>query len=501
MATLSSNNEENSKENQHTADIKEELEDTLLQQDVLCDSCMDSPSTALKSCLTCMVSYCEAHLRPHLENAKFQNHRLVDPLHDFDCQACEVHQLPLKRFCLMDGRCVCLDCESQEHEGHATASLEEARTQIETELQKKHKEISQSASAAEKAIGKLQDNNDLIKSSVQEVCVIAEQQFTRLHTTVEEARQGVMEGLEGEQKRALKQAEGIQAHLEQRRAELMKTLAQMNKLSKNKCDVDFLQEYSEWTKRELDACVPSVHINRMDHLTSYVQVVTDATQELCELILSTYKEKLKTICSSGNKSSIPESSLSPLPDPETREDFLKYTRSLTFDPDTTHNFLRLMEGNRKLTNTSPWQHSYPDHPSRFEYWRQAISLESLYLGRHYIEAELSGEGAHVGVTYKSIDRKGEESTSCITGNDFSWCMGRNSRGFSAWHASVETVLEVADITRIGLYLDFNRGSVSFYNVTGPVKLLHTYTADFIEPLYITVWLSKKDNVVSLVDAK
>ncbi|XP_051243890.1 tripartite motif-containing protein 16-like isoform X1 [Dicentrarchus labrax] len=505
MATLSSNNEENLKESQHNTDVNEEPRDpsidTLLPQDVLCDSCMDSPSKALKSCLTCLVSYCEAHLRPHLENTKFQNHRLVDPLHDIDCRTCEVHQLPLERFCLMDGCCVCLDCENQEHEGHMTASVGEARTQIEAKLQKKQEEISQSASAAEKAIGKLQSNNDLIKSSVQEVCVIIEQQFARLQTAVEEARKGAAEVLEGEQRQALKQAEGIQAHLEQRRTELMKTLAHMNKLSRSKSDVDFLQEYSEWKKGMADVCLPTVYINRMDHLTSYVQVVTDATQELCDLILSSYREKLNLIWKSGTKSPMSESQASPLPVPETREDFLKYTRSLTFDPDTTHHFLRVMENNRKLTNTSPWQHSYPEHPSRFEYWRQAMTSDSLYLGRHYIEAELSGEGAHVGLTYKSIDRKGEQSTSCISGNDFSWCVGRNSRGFFAWHAGVEVPLEVTDITRVGLYVDFHQSSVSFYDVTGPMRLLHKYTADFIEPLYVTAWLSKKDNVVSLVDAK
>ncbi len=108
-----------------------ETSDTTPPQDVLCDSCMDAPSKALKSCLTCLVSYCEAHLRPHLENAKFQNHRLVDPLHDIDCRTCEGHQLPLERFCLTDGVCMCLDCENQEHEGHTTASVGEARTQIE----------------------------------------------------------------------------------------------------------------------------------------------------------------------------------------------------------------------------------------------------------------------------------------------------------------------------------------------------------------------------------
>ena len=138
MATLSSHSEEELEERQHNESIKEELEDptvqafdTLLLQDVLCDSCIDNPGKASKSCLTCMVSFCEAHLRPHLEKANFQNHRLVDPLHEIDCQTCEVHQIPLKSFCLVDSCCVCLDCESEEHKGHITASLGDARTQIE----------------------------------------------------------------------------------------------------------------------------------------------------------------------------------------------------------------------------------------------------------------------------------------------------------------------------------------------------------------------------------
>ncbi|CAJ1075119.1 tripartite motif-containing protein 16-like [Xyrichtys novacula] len=512
MATLSSN-EEAVEENQlSTEEAKEEangpgdptpkISETLLPEDVLCDSCMDGPSKAFKSCLTCLVSYCEAHLRPHLENAKFQNHRLVDPLHDIDCRTCEVHHLPVERFCLMDGCCVCPDCETQEHQGHTAASVGEARVQVEAELQKKQEEIIQSAAATERAIEKLQSKNGLIKSSVQEVCVVVEEQFNKLQMTVEEARKGALEVLEGEKRRALKQAEGIQAHLEQRSTELKKTLAQMNKLSKCKSDVDFLQEYSEWKKRFADVCLPAANINRMGYLTSYVQVVTDATQEMCDLILSSYREKLNLVWKSCTKSPVPESpAASSLPDPETREDFLKYMRSLTFDPDTTHNFFRVREDNRKLTNTSPWQHSYPDHPARFQHWRQAMTLESLYLGRHYIEAELRGEGAHVGVTYKSIDRKGEQSTSCITGNDFSWCVGRNSRGFFTWHDGAEIRLEVSDITKIGLYIDFEKGTLSFYNISDAMKLLHKYMADFSEPVYIVTWLSKKDNMVALLNVK
>lgn len=133
MAGFSITTEENRKENQDRDSLKLEVESQLqnTQPEVLCDSCMDSPSKAVKSCLTCLVSFCDAHLRPHLEKAKFLTHTLVDPLHEIDGQICEVHRLPLTSFCLQDGCCVCLDCESQEHGGHQTKTVEAARTQIE----------------------------------------------------------------------------------------------------------------------------------------------------------------------------------------------------------------------------------------------------------------------------------------------------------------------------------------------------------------------------------
>lgn len=158
MATISSISEEDQQESQQ--ERKERLPST---EDVLCDSCIDTPSRALKSCLTCLVSYCNSHLRPHLENVKFQSHRLVEPLHDIDCHTCDVHRLPFDRFCLTDSSCLCQDCEREVHDGHTTASAEEARAKIKIELQEKEADISQSVAEAEKAIGKLQGNNDTMK--------------------------------------------------------------------------------------------------------------------------------------------------------------------------------------------------------------------------------------------------------------------------------------------------------------------------------------------------
>nr|XP_020460261.1 tripartite motif-containing protein 16-like protein [Monopterus albus] len=473
--------------------------------DVLCDSCIESPRRALKSCLTCLVSYCETHLRPHLENPKFQNHRLVEPLRDIERRTCESHKWPLELFCCEDACCVCQDCLTEDHRGHNAVPVLEARTSIEKELSKKQTEMAKTMTAAENAISKLQLNTVSIEQSVAEVQAVIESQFEELQAMVEKAKKEVTEILEGEQKQALKQAEGIRVHLEQRCTELKKAQTQVEKLSKNKNDVDFLQEYSVWKKEASDISLPGVYIGLMDRLKSFSRVIVDSTQELCAMLLSSYIEKVKETCKNdkmGIKTTVhtiagAKHNLS-LPDPVTHADFLKYAANLSFDADTAHTFLRLTEENRKVTNTTPWQHPYPDLPQRFENWRQVLATESFYLGRHYFEADISGEGIHIGVTYKSIDRKGNESNSCITGNSFSWCLQWDGRTFSAWHSDVETPLGVEKFTRLGVYVDYTRGLLAFYGVDDTMTLIHEYKAEFLEPLYPAFWLSKKENVVTLV---
>lgn len=485
-------------------EVKEEPE-PLGPDDVVCDSCIESPCRALKSCLTCLVSYCEAHLRPHLENPKFQNHRLVEPLRDIERRTCESHKWPLELFCCADACCVCQDCVTEEHRGHNTIPVVEARRRIEGELRDKRTEMVKTVTAAENAINKLQLNTVSIEHSVTEVRAVIEAQFEELQAVVERAKREVTEILEGEEKQALRQAEGIRVHLEQRCTELKKTQAQMEKLSKNKNVVDFLQEYSEWKKEATDISLPGVYIGLMDRLNSFSRVIVDSTQDLCAMLVSSYIEKVKETCKNdkmGIKTTVRtiiagKQNLT-IPDPKTRDDFLKYGAQVSFDADTAHKFLRLTEENRKVTNTTPWQHPYPEVPERFENWRQVLASESFYLGRHYFEVDISGEGTHIGLTYKSIDRKGSESNSCITGNNFSWCLQWNGRTFSAWHSGVETPLNVEKFTRIGVYVDYSRGLLDFYGVDESMTLIHQYQAEFLEPLYPAFWLSKKENVVALV---
>lgn len=128
--------QEDLKESEDPKKPKEEPQEEVKEEplgpgDVVCDSCIENPRRALKSCLTCLVSYCEAHLRPHLENPKFQNHRLVEPLQDIERRTCESHKWPLELFCRADACCICQDCVEEDHRGHNVVAVVEARRQIE----------------------------------------------------------------------------------------------------------------------------------------------------------------------------------------------------------------------------------------------------------------------------------------------------------------------------------------------------------------------------------
>lgn len=183
--------------------------------------------------------------------------------------------------------------------------------------------------------------------------------------------------------------------------------------------------------------------------------------------------------------------------------FFSDSSPLTFDGDTVHQFLRVTERGRKLTNTTPWQHGYPKHPERFGHWKQALAAQNFSSGRHYFEMDLSGVGVHIGVTYVGIPRQSDQNEACLTGSSISWCVQWSGRGFSAWHAGVETPLNAPKATRLGVYVDFGCGTVAFYSVAGEaeggMELLHRYQMELREPLYAAVFLPKKENVVVLVE--
>ncbi|XP_073697589.1 protein NLRC3-like [Garra rufa] len=161
----------------------------------------------------------------------------------------------------------------------------------------------------------------------------------------------------------------------------------------------------------------------------------------------------------------------------------KYACNLTLDPSTINTQLVLSDEKRKIIHVTEPQ-PYPDHPERFDACEQVLCEETL-TGRCYWEAEWSGKGAEIVVSYKGIRRKGVSD--CWFGyNDKSWSLYCCANEFTIWHKNVSNNIPFPlSSNRVGVYLDVSSGTLSFYSVSDTHTLthLHTFNTTFTEPLY------------------
>uniref|UniRef100_A0A8C4RFQ6 Uncharacterized protein n=1 Tax=Erpetoichthys calabaricus TaxID=27687 RepID=A0A8C4RFQ6_ERPCA len=134
---------------------------------------------------------------------------------------------------------------------------------------------------------------------------------------------------------------------------------------------------------------------------------------------------------------------------------------LTLDINTAHRDLRLSEGNKKVTCEGT-KANYPDHTDRFDCWEQVLCREALTGIRCYWEVECSGDFMMIGV---------------------SWCLQWSDPQYSVHHNNQWTVISAPYSPRIGVYLDWPAGSLSFYSVSHTMTLLHRFNTSFTEPLY------------------
>lgn len=161
---------------------------------------------------------------------------------------------------------------------------------------------------------------------------------------------------------------------------------------------------------------------------------------------------------------------------------------LTLDVNTAHKNLLLSKENRKVAWEEELQH-YPPHTDRFDHYQQILCKEGLE-GRNYFEIE-GVKPFTVGLTYRSIGRKGDSDDIKLGQNSQSWSLTCSNTGCYAQHNtdSVSVSSRVSCTSRVGVYLDSVAGTLSFYRVSSDSKVhLHTYRTNLSEPLYPAVRL-------------
>ncbi|XP_031159414.1 tripartite motif-containing protein 16-like [Sander lucioperca] len=463
------------------ADLVEELKKTGLKAapadhcyagagDVACDVCTGRKLKALKSCLVCLISYCDQHLQPHYDVPQLKKHKLVEPSKKLQENVCSRHDEVMKIFCRTDQQLICYLCLMDEHKGHDTVSAAAERTERQKKLEGSRQNIQQRIQDREKDVKLLQQQAEAINLSADKAVEDSKKIFTELIRLMEKRSSDVKQQVRSQQKREVSRVKELQEKLEQEITELKRKDAELKKLSHTEDHNQFLHNYPSLSA--LSQSTPSIHIRPL----SYFEDVTAAVLEVRDKLQDVLRKKWTNVSLTGTEVDV----LLPQPEPKTRADFLKYSCEITLEPNTAHKRLLLSERNRTATRMYDTQ-SYCSHPDKFTDWFQVLCRESL-TGRCYWEVERRG-GVDVAVAYKNVSRVGR-STECGFGrNNKSWAWYCDKNSYYFWHNNVKTPVSGPESSRIGVYLDHSAGILSFYRVSETMTLLHRVQTTFTQPLY------------------
>ncbi|KAK2863124.1 hypothetical protein Q5P01_002657 [Channa striata] len=152
---------------------------------------------------------------------------------------------------------------------------------------------------------------------------------------------------------------------------------------------------------------------------------------------------------------------------------------VTLDSTTNNPWLMLSEDQR-MVQEGLSETDLSQSPERFDTWPCVLARESYSSGRHYWEVDIANNGYwRIGLTTASSQRHGRFT---MTPKQGYWVLWRSTHQFYAC-TKPETSLPVGLVPRrMGIYLDYEEGQISFYNAETKSHIF-TFTANFRESLF------------------
>ncbi|KAM9496023.1 E3 ubiquitin/ISG15 ligase TRIM25-like [Clarias gariepinus] len=135
---------------------------------VECDYCDERKCKAIKSCLTCRTSFCEIHLKPHLERPALQTHSIIKATKILQEKICSQHNKPMEIYCCTDQTCICYLCTMDIHKGHNTVTAAAERAEKQSMLKEVQIKNNQRIQENEKKVQELKHTINTIKVSSEQ---------------------------------------------------------------------------------------------------------------------------------------------------------------------------------------------------------------------------------------------------------------------------------------------------------------------------------------------
>ncbi|XP_074490451.1 E3 ubiquitin-protein ligase TRIM21-like [Sebastes fasciatus] len=428
--------------------------------EVPCDVCTGTKLKALKSCLVCLVSYCETHLEPHLTRSGLKRHQLIDPVENLEGRMCTKHDKLLELFCKTDQMCVCMLCTVLDHKTHDVVPLKEGYERKKAELGKTEDEIQQMIQKRRLKIQEMKHSVGLSKEDADREIADGVQVFTALKESVERSQAELINTIQEKQRKTEKQAEGFIKELEQEISELKKRSTEVEQLLLSEDHLHLLQGFPS-----LNAAPPTKNWTEVSvRPSSYEGTVVRAVNQLEETLSKQMKKLLEAELKKVQLKRVQQSAV-----------------DVTLDPDTAQPNLILSDDGKQLKHGDV-KKNLPNNPERFDTSVCVLAKQSFSSERFYYEVQVKGKTEWaLGVARESINRKGSNKPSPKIGY---WLIYlRNENEYKAFAGPPVHLSPESQPEKVGVFVDYEKGLVSFYDVDA-AALIYSFTGCcFTEKLY------------------
>ncbi|CAG5929562.1 unnamed protein product, partial [Menidia menidia] len=378
-----------------------------------------------------VASYCEVHLTPHLRDPVMTKHRLTDPATFAASHLCRNHNKPLDMFCKREqtpGKMKTTQAEIQQMIQDRLRKTDEIQRSLELGRKNKEQEIQTSVQAATMVITAFERYQALLIGEIEEK-----------H--------------EAEERRA----EELLCELEEETSELQRRYSELQHLEDTKDPLHLLQSFpclsaplstNDWSEVRVhsDICIGTVR--------GAFSKLVDICKEL--------EQKLST--EDVNKIS-------------------KYAVDVTLDPATAAGWLVLSPDGKKVSvGAQQRRPPLPPDTRRFDTCVAVLGKQRFSSGRCYWVVQVGDKTDwDLGVARESINRKGSITVRPANGY---WAICRRKGGGLLACAGPSVTLNLHRLPqKVGIFLDYEEGSVSFYDAEAKTHIYTYGGCRFTEPLF------------------
>ncbi|XP_050969878.1 zinc-binding protein A33-like [Labeo rohita] len=159
----------------------------------------------------------------------------------------------------------------------------------------------------------------------------------------------------------------------------------------------------------------------------------------------------------------------------------QYAVDVTLDPDTANPYLILSDGGKQVRHGDIKQ-KLPNNPERFDYYVSVLGKQGFSSGRFYFEVQVKGKTAWaLGVARESTKRKGDIILNPRNGYWTVWLFYWNE--YAAFSGRPVPLSLRVKPQRIGVFVDYEEGLVSFYDAETSSHIYSFTGQSFTEKLY------------------